>query len=473
MPVPFALEQQVAIAAVRRACALTTTVFNKLVAGETLVKGDKSPVTVADYSAQAVINTILSHAFPDDPIVGEEDAADLRAPTKESEVLRARVVELADDVLAQPPLSSSSSSSSPALLPLGIDPASGDGDGELAEWGLGKRWGVEAILKAIDRGADAGGRRSGRMWTLDPIDGTKGFLRGGQYAVCLALLVDARVELGVIGCPNLPTTTTTTSSTSTTSPNDDDKNNNKGALFVAVRGHGAHQLPLRPPPTATSSGAAAASVVRLSMPRLALHELSFLESFDPAHAALDTNARIAHRLGVRAAPLRMDSQAKYAALARGDGGGGVYLRLPVAGSGRGGGGGGGYEEKIWVRDFVILRTTLFVFKTTSHCLSSPLCRPSSLFFFSFFFCMCGVRACVLVQDHASGSLLVEEAGGVISDSRGLPLDFGLGRTLGRNFGVVAARKEVHAQVIDAIQAVLAEGAEEGEREEPAVTIQKS
>jgi 3'(2'), 5'-bisphosphate nucleotidase len=45
--VPFALEQQVAIAAVRRACALTTTIFNKLVAGETLVKGDKSPVTGA------------------------------------------------------------------------------------------------------------------------------------------------------------------------------------------------------------------------------------------------------------------------------------------------------------------------------------------------------------------------------------------------------------------------------------------
>jgi hypothetical protein len=45
MPVPFALEQQVAIASVRRACALTMTVFNKLVAGETLVKDDKSPVT--------------------------------------------------------------------------------------------------------------------------------------------------------------------------------------------------------------------------------------------------------------------------------------------------------------------------------------------------------------------------------------------------------------------------------------------
>jgi 3'(2'), 5'-bisphosphate nucleotidase len=45
--VPFALEQQVAVAAVRRACALTTTIFNKLVTGETLIKGDKSPVTGA------------------------------------------------------------------------------------------------------------------------------------------------------------------------------------------------------------------------------------------------------------------------------------------------------------------------------------------------------------------------------------------------------------------------------------------
>jgi hypothetical protein len=88
------------------------------------------------------------------------------------------------------------------------------------------------------------------------------------------------------------------------------------------------------------------------MPRLALHDLSFLESVEKAHNALDTNARVAARLGVRAAPVRMDSQAKYAALARGDGGGGVYLRLPVAR------GGGGYREKIWVRHrvFSVLTT---------------------------------------------------------------------------------------------------------------------
>ena len=108
---------------------------------------------VADYSAQAVINTILSQAFPEDPIVGEEDAADLRAPTEASQALRARVVELADDILAQPP----SSASDP-------DPDVGGGGLERAEWGLGRRWGTDAILKAIDRGNYAGGR-SGRAFS--------------------------------------------------------------------------------------------------------------------------------------------------------------------------------------------------------------------------------------------------------------------------------------------------------------------
>lgn len=114
-------------------------------------------------------------------------------------------------------------------------------------------------------------------------------------------------------------------------------------LFVAVRGHGAHQLPLLVPTTPPSG-----PLRNLNMPRLALHELSFLESVEKAHAALDVNARVAARLGVRAGPVRMDSQAKYAALVRGDGAGGVYLRLPVAGGGRGGEA-GGYQEKIWVR----------------------------------------------------------------------------------------------------------------------------
>ena len=54
------------------------------------------------------------------------------------------------------------------------------------------------------------------------------------------------------------------------------------------------------------------------------------------------------------------------------------------------------------------------------------------------------------QDHAAGSLIVEEAGGTVTDSRGIPLNFGLGRTLKENNGVVAAGKEAHSLVLDAI-----------------------
>jgi 3'(2'), 5'-bisphosphate nucleotidase len=41
-------------------------------------------------------------------------------------------------------------------------------------------------------------------FVLDPIDGTKGYVRGEQYAVCLGFLrKDGTPEIGVLGCPNL------------------------------------------------------------------------------------------------------------------------------------------------------------------------------------------------------------------------------------------------------------------------------
>src|SRR5947199_282404 len=44
----------------------------------------------------------------------------------------------------------------------------------------------DSLLAAIDLGA--GDTDHAGFWTLDPIDGTKGFLRGHQYAVCLAYI---------------------------------------------------------------------------------------------------------------------------------------------------------------------------------------------------------------------------------------------------------------------------------------------
>ena len=47
------------------------------------------------------------------------------------------------------------------------------------------------VCRWIDHGGGNVYRQ--RFWTLDPIDGTKGFLRGEQYAVALALVVEGRV----------------------------------------------------------------------------------------------------------------------------------------------------------------------------------------------------------------------------------------------------------------------------------------
>ena len=180
------------------------------------------------------------------------------------------------------------------------------------------------------------------MWTLDPIDGTKGFLLGEQYAVCLALIEDSDVKLSVMGCPNLPASLSDPEST-------------RGCLFVAVKGQGAEQvrrasgiggtqppypsnlalqLPLSDP---------ASTAKPLKLQPAALASLALLESREAAHSSHSLSGRIAQRLGLSAPPVRMDSQAKYCVLARGEGG--ILLRLPIPGS--------GYQEKIWVRPIVI------------------------------------------------------------------------------------------------------------------------
>jgi 3'(2'), 5'-bisphosphate nucleotidase len=92
-------------------------------------------LAVGDYSAQAVINTILSRAFPHDPIVGEESSSELRTSSASS--LRSRIVELANEALG------------------------GDlGLAEMSEWGMGpgQEKTEEELLDAIDRGNFSGGR---------------------------------------------------------------------------------------------------------------------------------------------------------------------------------------------------------------------------------------------------------------------------------------------------------------------------
>ncbi|WVR07112.1 3'(2'),5'-bisphosphate nucleotidase [Kwoniella sp. DSM 27419] len=340
-------ETEVAILSVLRACYLTKNVQDTLVNQDTLIKKDKSPVTVADLSAQSLISIHLQEHFPSDPIIGEEDTSELRV----NDSLRERVVKLVSE---------------------GFQREQG--------WGKDQTFSEDEVLKAIDAGSAEGGP-TGRFWTI-VIDGTSGFIRHQQYAVCLALIVDGQVELGVIGCPNL--------GPEPAKIGEEIVPNGKGVLMVAVRGEGSYSRPL------TES-----TYTRLDLPASppASNPLTFLESVEAGHSAHSIQAKIGEILEVKRASLRMDSQAKYACLSRGEGG--VYLRIPTKYAG-----GKEYNEKIW--------------------------------------------------DHASGALLIAESGGICTDMHGRPLDFGVGRTLRDNEGIVAAGKDVHAKAVEAVKKAIEE-----------------
>jgi 3'(2'), 5'-bisphosphate nucleotidase len=257
----------VAVRAAGRVCRLIQA---DLVNTAAVEKGDKSPVTVADFAAQAIVSRILERALPNVPLVGEEDAALLREP--ENEAVRDQVVK-----------------------------------NVLGEWTDADS---TAVLAAIDRGA-AACDGTGTYFVLDPIDGTKGFLRGEQYAVALALIEEGEVVLGALCGPNL-----------------DGPNGAKGAVFLAARGQGSVMLPL----DESAGDAVPIRVSDIADPA----RTRFCMSAEKAHSHKGWTDHVADKLGVTADPVRIDSQCKYGLVARGDAE--LYLRLPTRKD---------YQEKIW------------------------------------------------------------------------------------------------------------------------------
>ncbi|MCU0489714.1 MAG: hypothetical protein MUE67_12290, partial [Anaerolineales bacterium] len=60
-----------------------------------------------------------------------------------------------------------------------------------------------------------------------------------------------------------------------------------------------------------------------------------------------------------------------------------------------------------------------------------------------------------IWDQAAGSLLVEEAGGKVSDLQGKPLDFTAGRQLLNNHGLLASNSHLHLAALQALAAIQA------------------
>jgi 3'(2'), 5'-bisphosphate nucleotidase len=319
---PFERERSVAFRAVREASGICREVSPR-----GIEKDDGTPVTIADLASQALICAALKEAFPKDPVVAEEDATLLRSSSMQ--MVRSQVVDLV--TRRRPDVDS------------------------------------REVLRWIDRGQ--GEPSADRFWTVDPIDGTKGFLRGDQYAVALALVMDGEVEVAVLGCPNLPFRWAT--------------GEEAGVVLLGVRGRGTMAVPL---------GESSTGMILRVSDQEDPAEMRLCESWESRRGAHEINARLSEVLGLAAPPVRMDSQAKYVLLARGDAE--IYIRPETP---------PGYREKIW--------------------------------------------------DHAAGMRIVTEAGGRVTDLEGKPLDFTRGERMADNRGILATSGPLHDRALEAIRSI--------------------
>ena len=143
----FDSDTQLAIQTVRDAMRLARSLEG---CARASIKSDTSPVTVADLQIQAIVAARLAYAFPRDSLIAEEDARLLRT---DPDLFR-KVTEVVRQVITDAT--------------------------------------IERVVASI---GDGGSGLCSRCWTLDPIDGTKGFLHGRQYVIALALIVDGSVQI--------------------------------------------------------------------------------------------------------------------------------------------------------------------------------------------------------------------------------------------------------------------------------------
>jgi HAL2 family 3'(2'),5'-bisphosphate nucleotidase len=325
----MAPEAQFAVNFLREASVLARMIQDGMV-DPALEKSDRSPVTVADIAVQALLGYHLSERIPGAALIAEESSSML---TGEAGM---RIAAAAAGFIS-------------SIVP---------------------EFRGQSFRTLLDYGT---GCEKPGYWVLDPIDGTKGFLRKNQYAVALSYLNKGNVKLGALACPRLAPESPARFSSAAT-----------GSIYIAVKGQGAfwtgdQEKDWRRLHVSETKNPSRAVIMR---------------SFEPGHTDGSNIDRITEKLGTEAEPLRVDSQVKYALLALGKGD--VYLRIPSPAT-------PDYVEKIW--------------------------------------------------DHAAGKLIVEEAGGKVSDISGNPLDFSRGRFLDQNKGVIGTNGPLHTPVLKALNEV--------------------
>ncbi len=125
------------------------------------IKKDDSPVTLADFTSQIFIISNIKKYFPEDQIIAEEESSVFIGPDAENIVKK-------------------------CYNSLNIT--------------------FEGNLKET---LNYRGSNSKRQWTVDPIDGTKGFQKGLAYAIGMGFMIQAEPTVCAIGVPNYKNTSLT------------------------------------------------------------------------------------------------------------------------------------------------------------------------------------------------------------------------------------------------------------------------
>ncbi|GMM35091.1 3'(2'),5'-bisphosphate nucleotidase [Saccharomycopsis crataegensis] len=363
-------ELLIAQLAVQRAAIASKLIlkdYSKLYASKTITKEDHSPVTIADFAVQSIIISSITQFFPNDKFMAEESSDDLET-RKDLVSLILKYCKQTDIEFRQR-----------NLHQFQFEPI------------------VEGsqIIESLNKGGYEGGKDA-RFWVLDPIDGTKGFLRNDQFALCLSLMVSNKIRVGINGCPNLPVNIKKIIEThdfgkSNFNLNDYLKQNPstaKGLLFTAMENKGSYVQELFEDIKAPFDSQTERIFMNNNLP--SIKENVIVEGVETKHSDHESQSQIKKLLGISPnRTVNLDSQCKYSLLAYGVAN--MYLRLPFS---------MGYREKIW--------------------------------------------------DHSSGYLLVKESGGVATDMNGVDLDFTRGRYL-ESKGIIAGSKQFHGQFISAVK----------------------
>jgi HAL2 family 3'(2'),5'-bisphosphate nucleotidase len=340
-----------------RGCALAARLTRFVQASpagpERIVKPDFSPVTIADLCGQALINREMARSLGATALVNiAEESSEILALPEHAPALRRAV-----DVLR-------ASGTWPDATP-----------DELLGW--------------IDHGAVPAqrldeGHEPAAFFTADPIDGTRGFIARRQYSVCAARIEAHQPVYSVVSCPAL----------SARFEDGFDATGGAGTMYFAQAGRGTWMLPDAAGTLETHA------CVRVQRPAIdADHPPSITFSVEPSERRVEKFERLQRELGQTRAPAQLDSQAKYAVVARGQAD--VYFR-PPRGKDR--------DENVW--------------------------------------------------DHAPGILLCREAGCVDSDLDGRALEFRGARVAGAK-GVLSAPPAMHARVLAALGRMRSEGGGRG------------